>query len=232
MNNIPKVIHYCWFGKNKKSKLIKKCIKSWKKYCPDYKIIEWNEENYDIQKNKYMYEAYKEKKWAFVSDVARLDIIYTNGGIYLDTDVELIKPLDELLVNDIFFCLEGDKIATGLGFGSKKNNIIIKQLLNVYKNANFIKQDGSFDLTTCVIRNNTILKKYLNQVEDYNIINRIKNITIYPSEFFCPLDYITGQLKITNNTHAIHWYGASWMSKSKRISKKIKRIIKRIFFKK
>ena len=99
---IPKIIHYCWFGKAKKSELEIKCIESWKKFCPNYKIIEWNEENYDVSKNTYMYQAYQKSRWGFVSDYTRLDVIYNYGGIYLDTDVELIKPIDDLLEDEGF----------------------------------------------------------------------------------------------------------------------------------
>ena len=160
---IKKVINYCWFGGSEKNNLIKKCIASWKKFCPDYEIIEWNEDNYDVTKNKYMFEAYKAKKWAFVSDYARLDIIYNNGGIYLDTDVELIKPLDKIIEDvDAFFCYQDDKINTGLGFGAVKNNQIIKELLNSYQEIHFVKSDGSYDITSCVMRNNKIFEKYIN----------------------------------------------------------------------
>ena len=103
---IPKKIHYCWVGGNSKPPLVKKCIQSWKKYCPDYEIIEWNESNYDISKNIYMKQAYEAKKWAFVTDYMRLDIIYEHGGIYLDTDVELIKNIDDLLSNEAFAGIE------------------------------------------------------------------------------------------------------------------------------
>lgn len=125
--DIPKVIHYVWFGKNPKTKSIKKCIASWRKYCPDYRIIEWNETNYNIRKNRYMYEAYKAKKWAFASDYARYDIIYQFGGIYLDTDVELVASMDPLLHNKMFMCfLEDKRLNSGLGFGSIPHNPIIK----------------------------------------------------------------------------------------------------------
>ncbi|RKW32245.1 MAG: glycosyl transferase, partial [Lachnoanaerobaculum sp.] len=106
---IPKVIHYCWFGGKPLPKIARKCIQSWKRFCPDYEIVEWNEKNYDIHKNSYMEEAYLQKKWGFVPDFARLDIIYQNGGIYLDTDVELIRPLDELLYHRAYMGFEGER---------------------------------------------------------------------------------------------------------------------------
>ena len=118
---IPKVIHYCWFGHNPLPERYKEWIKSWKRYCPDYEIVEWNESNYDVTKHPYMRAAYDAKKWGFVSDYARLDIIYENGGIYLDTDVELVKNLDELLYQEGFAGVDSSgRLSTGLGFGARK----------------------------------------------------------------------------------------------------------------
>ena len=127
--SIPKVIHYCWFGDKELPKLAKKCIKSWNKYCPDYKIVCWTEDNFDVTCNRYVHEAYKAKKWAFVSDYVRLKVVYDNGGIYLDTDVELIKPIDDLIENSGFMGFdEKGIIATGLGFGAEAGNKIIYEL--------------------------------------------------------------------------------------------------------
>ena len=123
---IPKKIHYCWFGNNPLPESVQRCIESWKKYCPGYEIIEWNEGNYNINKIPFIEKAYKEKKYAFVSDYARLDIIYNEGGIYLDTDVELIKNIDPLLEHSCFLALEScGAVATGLGFGSIKKHSFI-----------------------------------------------------------------------------------------------------------
>lgn len=225
---IPKVIHYCWFGKNQKSKLVEKCIDSWKKFCPDFKIVEWNEDNYDISKNRYMKEAYDSKKWAFVSDYARLDILYNYGGVYLDTDVELIRRIDfDQIGEKGFFSLEGDKIATGLGFAVQKNDELLNELLQLYNDRSFFKEDNSLDVTTCVISNEPIFKKHF-KIKNYNKKSEIENYTIFPNEFFCPFNYITGEMNITKNTIGIHWYGATWMNPKKRLIKKIKRMIKKI----
>ena len=152
--SIPKVIHYCWFGKGEMPKIAKKCIKSWEKYCPDYEIICHNEDNFDLSQNRYMREAYEEIKWAFVSDFARLKIIYDNGGIYLDTDVELIKPIDDLLENKGFMGFDEKGIdATGLGNGAEKGNEIIGEFLKDYYDIPFVLPDGSYDLTPCPDRN-------------------------------------------------------------------------------
>lgn len=226
---IPKVIHYCWFGKNPKNKVIKKCINSWKKYCPEYEIIEWNEDNFDINLNNYVKEAYQEKKWAFVTDYVRLWIIYNYGGIYLDTDVELIKNIDQLLEDETFFCFENEEyIATGLGFGSKPKSKIVKKLLDDYKDIHFLKENGDFDNTPCPIRNTECIKDIINKIKNKTTISKINNIAFYPKEYFCPLDYQTGKLEITNNTIGIHWYQASWFNKNEKIKKNIVKFFKRI----
>lgn len=142
--SIPKKIHYCWFGRNPLPESAKKCIESWKKYCPAYEIIEWNEDNFDLTENRYAREAYEQKKWAFVSDYARLKIVYEQGGIYMDVDVELIKPLDELTELDGYMGFEKEIdgqmwIATGLGFGARAGHPIVGALLKDYEDIPFIK---------------------------------------------------------------------------------------------
>lgn len=216
MNKINKTIHYCWFGKGEKNELIKKCIDSWKLKCPDYEIVEWNEENFDININQYVKEAYQEKKYAFVSDYARLWIIYNYGGIYLDVDVELIKSLDLLLNYECFFSCENQEyIATGLGFGSIPKNNIIKKLMEDYEKINFIN-NNEYDLTPCPIRNSKTIREYTNYHKKISEKIVIENIVILPSEFLCPYNYETGKMNITNNTIGIHWYGASWLTNSER----------------
>ena len=222
--NIPKVIHYCWFGKGKMPKLANKCIKSWKKYCPDYKIICHNEDNFDMTQNRYLNEAYKAGKWAFVSDYARLKIIYDNGGIYLDTDVELIKPIDDLLKLDGFMGFdEKGIVATGLGFGAQKGNKIVSEFLKDYDNISFALPDGSYDLTPCPDRNTESLKRLGMDVNNKN--QKFMDMTFLPSEFLCPMDYYTGKKTITENTYSIHHYSASWTSKVTKRTTRIKRII-------
>lgn len=208
-NKIPKIIHYCWFGGTPFPKLAQKCIASWKKFCPDYEIIEWNESNYDVTKNKYMREAFENKQWAFVSDYARLDIIYENGGIYLDTDVELLKPLDNLLSLTGFIGFEENKklCATGLGFGAIPKLPIIKEFRDDYDNINFLTADGSFNLTPCpVFQTDILLKKGLCQD---NSMQEIEGFTIFPDEYFCPKNWI-GQTNITPNTYSIHHFKGLW----------------------
>ena len=164
---------------------MRKCIKSWKKYCPDYKIVEWNEKNFDIQGScDYVREAYREQKWAFVSDYVRLWIIYNFGGIYLDTDVELIKNLDNFLENPAFLAYQDSKyIATGLGFGAEKGNKIIKCMLDDYKNCHFCI-NGEMDLTPCPVRNTNVIKNLLGTEIDAKKISNIKDAVLYPKEYF------------------------------------------------
>lgn len=232
MNNIiekiPKKIHYCWFGKNPKSELINKCINSWKQYLPDYEIIEWNEDNFDFNCNAYVAEAYRAKKWAFVADYVRLWAVYNFGGIYFDTDVELIKSIDKLLCMDAFFCYEKEKINTGLGFGSCKHNKILKELMDIYDKKSFLLENGKYDLTTCVNISKAVFENFLGEFINPKQIVTLDNVTFFPDEYFCPLDYDTRELKITDNTYAIHWYGESWLPSKVKFIKKIKSLIRKI----
>lgn len=219
---IPKIIHYCWFGGNPLPELAKKCIESWKKYCPDYEIIEWNETNYDITKNNYMYEAYKNKKWGFVPDYARLDIIYTHGGIYLDTDVELIKPINDLLELNAFASVEQNSqyVALGLGFGAEKGHLTIRALRDYYDSLSFIK-DGEMNLTPAPKINSRVLQDMGYRFSEQII--KSCDMTIFPSEYFCPINYDTNELTITDKTYSIHHYTASWYDESQRYALKLKR---------
>ncbi len=215
---IPKTIHYCWFGCNEKSPLVKKCIASWKKKCPDYKIIEWNETNFDITQNTYAKEAYLSERWAFVTDYARLRIVFEHGGVYLDTDVELLKPLDELLDNPAFFGLEDTgMINTGLGFGAESGNAIIKCMLQDYESIHFQCPDGSIDTLPCPIRNTESIRHLLPEKLDYGGITRIHGATLFPREFFCPLSADGTTMKKTENTYSIHWFTASWLTTEQKI---------------
>lgn len=220
---IPKVIHYCWFGNGEKSELVHKCIESWKKYCPDYEIKEWNESNYDVTKNRYMREAYEEKRWGFVPDYARVDIVYQNGGIYLDTDVELIKSLDSILDNDSYFGFEksGNDVAVNLGsgFGSIPNNHFLKEIRDYYDDMCFRNEDGSLNLTPSPLINSEVFLKH-----GYRMNNKYQNISgnvVYPSDFFAPLSWTNMKGKITENTISIHRYNTSWLSDDEKRRRKI-----------
>ncbi len=210
---IPKKIHYCWFGKKPIPEQNRKWIDSWRRFCPDYEIIQWDESNYDIKKNNYMYEAYREQKWGFVSDFARLDIVYNHGGIYLDTDVEILKPYDELLYQSAFCGIEASRrIAIGLGFGAEKCHPIIKQILELYEGIHFLDKHDMPSLVTCVKLQYPFYKKigFISN-GNYQIID---GITVYPETVLSPKDLYTGEVLITKNTFSIHHYDASWETKN------------------
>jgi len=221
---IPKIIHYCWFGRNPLPELAIKCIASWKKYFPDYEIKEWNETNYDVYKIAYTSEAYNAKKYAFVSDYARFDILYKYGGIYFDVDVEVIKPFNDILNNGGFMGFEyvgklyngaGIGCNSGLGMGCNSGHEIVSQILEFYSNIRFINIDGSYNLHTVVEYVTDILKK--NGLKYENIIQPFNGITIYPTEYFAPKSYITKELTITKNTFSIHNYDGSWLPEYERM---------------
>lgn len=213
---IPKIIHYCWFGGKELPDLAKKCISSWKKYCPDYEIIEWNESNFDIHYCKYVEEAYDAKKWAFVSDVARLYALVNYGGIYMDTDVEVLKSLDGLLKYEAVSGFEAkDRIPTGL-MACEKGQILFNELLHDYDNACFIKEDGTYDTTTNVTRITNICLKYGLRLD--NTLQTIKGLTLLPYDYLCPKDFQTKIVTVTENTYVIHHFDGSWISEEDRLA--------------
>jgi hypothetical protein len=226
---IEKKIHYCWFGNNPLPKKAQICIDSWKRFFPDYEIIEWNEKNFDVNFNKYAKQAYDNKKFAFFTDVARLFIIYNNGGIYFDVDVEVIKKFDDVLLeNDAFFGLETNStVNTGLGFGASKNNWIVKELLEDYNNKDFLNQEGKMDITPCPITNSKIFKREGFKLD--GTYEKINGVAVYPIDFFNPLEAATGKLNKTKNTHSIHWFLKSWVPKKQIIISKITKPFHRIF---
>lgn len=222
--SIPKVIHYCWFGNGKMPALSEKCIKSWKKYCPEYEIVCWNEDNFDISQNKYAKEAYEAKKWAFVSDYVRLKVLYDEGGIYLDTDVELIKPVDKLIEENGYMGFDDcGIISTGLGFACEKGNELVGALLRDYDDISFILPDGTYDLTPCPDRNTKTIEKLGMDLSNKNQV--FMGIHMLPEDYLCPMKYYTGRKKITKNTYSIHHFCASWTSSTSKRTTFVKRII-------
>ena len=222
--SIPKVIYYCWFGHGEMPKLSEKCIKSWKKYCPDYKIVCINEENFDVNQNRYAKEAYEAGKWAFVSDYARLKVIYEEGGIYFDTDVEIIKPIDELVSGTGFMGFDDNGvISTGIGFGAEKGNELIRALLADYDDIPFLLSDGSYDMTPCPDRNTKTMVELGLDLNNQN--QMFMGMRMLPEDYLCPMKYYTGKKVITENTYSIHHFYASWISKRARRTLFIKRIV-------
>lgn len=218
---IPKIIHYCWFGFNRKSGIINKCIRSWKKYCPDYKIIEWNESNFDINTCFYVKSAYENKKWAFVSDYVRHYVLYEYGGIYLDTDVELRKPLDDLLETKILGFANNEIVASGLIMGSERNDWLCKEIIDSYIGEEFSWSSPEKILaigrrTTRILKNHGLVcNGQMQKIEDY---------IIYPAFYFNPTD---GDVfsKVDECAYSIHHYAATWFSKKKRILNTLRRLI-------
>ncbi len=274
---IPRIIHYCWFGHTPKPELAKKCIQSWEKYFPDFEIKEWNEDNFDVTICDYIKEAYTAKKWAFVSDYARCWIMYEFGGIYFDTDVEVIKSFEDILEKGPFMGCEASEINSfkekrkqtiisdiklafnstenklmcckiltdknisdnnkqnlsvnlGLGIGAYPKQYLYKMMLEFYSTQHFIMENGCNNTIT-IVEFTSALLDYMG-VHDFNNIIQIefaKNdfTIIYPKEFFCPLDYHTGQLSITEQTHSIHHYSESWLNSAQKIENSIRRYLVR-----
>ena len=224
---IPKVIHYCWFGRGEKPKLAKKCIESWEKYCPDYKIIEWNEDNFDLDKYEYARYMYDNKKYAFLSDFVRLQVIYENGGVYFDTDVEVLKPIDELLENRAFIGFENDRfVNSGQGFGAERGNGAVKLMLEEYNYFpdSFDPKKGPVacpELNTYGILKCGLIKN--------GSFQNLQSITVYSKEYFNPYDNVLNKLDVTENTYTIHWYSCSWISKGQKLRTFLLRPIHKCF---
>ncbi len=226
---IPKKIHYCWFGGKPLPKAALKCINSWKKHCPDYEIIEWNERKFNIDSApKYVREAFAHKKYAFVSDYVRLYAIHNHGGIYMDTDVEIVKPLDTILQNNAVFGFEECGFIATSFMAADANNSFIKEFIELYNDEIFVKSDGSLNTKTNVERLTPLLEsKGLKKDNNYQTLDG--DITIYPKDYFSPFDNATGVLNKTENTFAIHWFDKSWVPLSERLRSKITRPFHRIF---
>ena len=210
--SIPKVIHYCWFGHSQKGEKEQRCIESWKKFCPDYKIIEWNEDNYDINSHPFVSNAYVRKKWAFVSDFARLDIIYQYGGVYLDTDVEIIKPIDDLLSVQMYAGFEDVRcVNLGLGFGAEKKHPYIKEMMEAYDTLSFPDNDADLMKIACPIIQTDVLKNH--GLVPNGESQKIMDCSVYSIDYFSPKSFETGIITLTANTYSIHHFNMSWFSK-------------------
>ena len=213
--SIPKIIHYCWFGGKPKPKLAEKCIASWKKFCPDYQILEWNEDNFDLSAAPlYVRQAYEAGRWAFVTDYVRLKALTELGGIYMDTDVELVKPLTPYLSHEGFAGFEAeDRIQTGL-LACRPDFPLFQAFLHHYDNASFLKADGTHDVTTNVsVLTNLCREHGLVPNGQYQVVD---GFAIYPKEVFCPVDFDTEILHRTKKTVAIHWFASSWKTEEER----------------
>ena len=224
---IPKIIHYCWFGRNPLPSLAIQCIESWKKYFPDYEIKEWNEDNFDVNIIPYTSEAYKAKKYAFVSDYARFWILYNYGGLYFDIDVEVIRPMNDIIEKGAFmgFESEGTGCNPGLGLGCSLGHGLLKKMLDLYGTLSFVtSKDNEFKYKTIVEYTTEVLVEH--GLKKINETQLIEGFYIYPNDYFNPINIITKRLYITNNTRSIHHFAASWVESS--FKEKIKKVIRNI----
>lgn len=207
---IPKTIHYCWFGGNPLPQLAQDCIASWKKYLPDYELVEWNEKNFPFEKFPFAQEALDNRKFAFVSDVCRLYALKEYGGIYMDTDVEVLKSLDIFLHHAAFSGFENDDyVPTGI-MASEKNSQWATDLLKYYDNRSFIKENGELDIqsntyiiTEMMKEKGFVMNNKFQEIEDY--------VAFYPNDYFCPESYKTGSIDLTKNSYCIHHFAKSWI---------------------
>ena len=229
---IPKIIHYCWFGRNPLPELAQKCIASWKKYLPDCEIKEWNEDNFDVNIIPYTAEAYAQKKYAFVSDYARFWILHKYGGIYFDTDVEVIRPIDDIIARGNFMGFETDSnymnsgasVNPGLGLGVSPGLDLVKKMLDNYERKHFVCEANVRNQITVV----DICTKVLMESGLQNVVGIQKvedECYIYPSEYFCPVNVTTGRIHVEKNTRTIHHFAGTWMDKKFSIKNSIKRIL-------
>ncbi|MCH5238146.1 MAG: glycosyl transferase [Muribaculaceae bacterium] len=222
--DIPKIIHYCWFGGNPLPSKAKKCIESWKEYFPEYEIKEWNESNFDFKSVPYARDAYESRKFAFVSDYARFWILYNFGGIYFDTDVKVIKSFDDILARGPFMgreltIEEADRIGTigvnaGLGLGCYSHHPFYKEMVELYNSLDFKNKDNESQPKTVV----EYVSEKLMEVglKNTGAIQIIEDIYIYPSDYFCPISPVDMKMRKTGNTHSIHEFSASWIPPKRR----------------
>lgn len=211
---IPKIIHYCWFGGTPKPESVLKCINSWKKYCPDYEIREWTEADFDVSQNLYCQQAYEAKAWGFVPDYIRLWIIYNYGGIYLDTDVQILRNFDPLLKHQAFVGFEKDTnsyVNLGQGFGAEAGNRFIADNMHIYDNLTFLKDDGEYNRVPSPVYTTDVLIQYgLDRERDAT--QQLDSVTVFPSDYFCPKSFNSGIVEKTRNTFSIHHFDSSWFS--------------------
>ena len=229
---IPKIIHYCWFGRGPLPELAQKCIASWKKYLPDYEIKEWNEDNFDVNIIPYTAEAYAAKKYAFVSDYARFWVLYKYGGIYFDTDVEVIRPIDDIIAKGNFMGCETDaskdgsdaaSVAPGLGLGVNPGLGLVKKMLDYYDGQHFVHEAVMRNQITVVhIATKVLLDNGMKNIPG---VQQVGDVWIYPSEYFCPINVTTGRIHVEKNTRTIHHYAGTWVDKKFSLKEVLKKVL-------
>ncbi len=222
MTKIPKIIHYCWFGKAKMPKLSLKCIETWKRILPDYELRLWNENNFNIEINEFLKQAYEKKKWAFISDYVRLYVLYNYGGIYMDTDVEVLKRLDPFLIHSAFTGFESNNyIPTGI-MGAEKGNKWIEHILDYYDKED-LRINTDFSIPNTVVITELSKKFRLELNGKYQVLEF--DVHIYPMEYFCPKSYNSLKVKITSNTYTIHHFSGSWLDFNSKFKVKVRRFL-------
>jgi mannosyltransferase OCH1-like enzyme len=227
MNKIPKVIHYCWFGRKEKPDIVKKCMETWKRKLPEYEIVEWNEMNFDINSNAYVKEAYESGKFAFVSDYVRVFALYNYGGIYLDTDVEVFQSFNDLLDHPSFWGFEQENYIATSTIGAAKGNNLIKLFLDSYKDKKFIQEDGTLNEMTNVAIITQILESI--GLKPNGEFQRIEGKGVfYPQTYFSPYDYINCRKFITDNSYAMHHFYKSWLPLKARVKGNIKLVLSKV----
>lgn len=228
---IPKTIHYCWFGRGELTQLAKKCIASWRQFFPDYEIKEWNEDNFDVNCIPYTADAYKAGKYAFVSDYARFWVLYYFGGVYFDTDVEVIRPMDDVLENGPFMGFEmlsvRPAVNPGLGLATEPGLSLYKAILERFEKMSFLTENGSLNPYTMIPMVTDLLKE--RGLTGNGMIEQVSGVSIYPPDWFNPFDDSTGRLRKTENTRTIHWFAKSWMPAEPAWKTKTKRLLRRLF---
>ena len=230
---LPHVIHYCWFGHGEKPELILRCIDSWRKFLPGFEIKEWNEDNFDVDTIPYTRDAYAARAYAFVSDYARFKLLYEQGGLYFDTDVEIIRPMDDVIAKGPFMALESDgsydplAVNPGLGLGAVPGMQLYKDMLDGFASLSYMTESGVRNPYSMI---QMVTEMLVGQgLRGTGEIEHVGGVDVYPVEWFNPFDDATGRLRVTDNTRAVHWYDKSWMPKEPFYSVKAKRILRRVF---
>lgn len=220
---IPKTIHYCWFGRGEKPKLVRRCIASWKKYLPDYTFVEWNEDNFDVSQNTFVAQAYAHRNFAFVSDYARAKALYAQGGIYLDTDVEVLQNLDDVLAHRFFAGFEEKNFVGTCVMGSEKGCVLLEDYMAHYENSVYENPDGTFYSDTNVLLLTRLFEQLGFQLD--NTFQEKDGIAVYPREWFSPYDYIHSISYITEDSRTIHHFAQLWLPRRARIKTVLRRAV-------
>ncbi len=235
---IPKIIHYCWFSNDPLPELVQKCIASWRKYLPDYRIMLWDTSAFDMESHPFVSEAFAAKKYAFAADYVRLYALYHHGGIYLDSDVEVKRSMDKLLSLKAFTGFEDDVHIQMAVLGSEKGGVWVRSMLDYYDGRHFVLPDGSYDVKTNVkIATELMAGRGFVPGNRYQVLDD-GNIHIFPRDYFCPKDFASGEMRITRRTYAIHHFTGSWLPEGQRhnpvpkyktnIRRRLSRLVRRL----